>query len=299
MIRLVTISVVVALASTADAGPRKVLVLPLDGSAPAETRKKLSVSFQKMARLLDGEVDPGNATLGDTAAAINCDPVKLKCVENVRATLGVDELVYGTADESNGTITVVAKRYRKGKKPREITVNVAPNDPPNKVEAELLPAFGSEPLPDDPQGDALKDPNGATGTTGTITEIVTAPDPVKEETQTDRPAVNNRERNIAIGVTAGGGVLLALGLALWAQTSSLQDDIDDHPRNTPEDFANLTELEDKASARGWAGNIFIIAGLAVAGYGGYRLYKHYKSEPVTVTPTPVEGGAAVTLRGVW
>lgn len=299
--RLVAVLLVLALATPVAAAPRKVLVLPLDGNAPAETRKKLSASFQKMARVLDGEVEPGNTSLGDTATAIGCDPVKPACVENVRATLGVDELVYGTADEDAGTITVVAKRYRKGKPLRELTVSQAATEPPNKIEPQLLPVFGNEPLPDG--GTTPPDPNVTIIDPNANPDPTLTPDPLQPQpgqVEGGEPkAGSNRERNLWIGVTAGGGLVLALGLAMWAQAGSLQDDIDNAQTADDGDFSELQDLEDKASSRGWAGNILVVAGLAIAGYSGYRLWKATRQKEVVVTPAPVEGGAAVFLRGRW
>ena len=296
--RIVALLLVLGLVTPVAAAPRKVLVLPLDGTAPIETRKKLSASFQKMARVLDGEVQPGNTSLNDTATAIGCDPAKPACVENVRATLGVDELVYGTADEADGTITVVAKRYRKGKPVRHLTVTQPSSEPPNKIEPELLPVFGNDSLPTDATttdpNHPVTDPNNPSNTTNPNNPNTTT-DPLQQPQQPAEGGSSNRERNIWIGVTAGGGVLVALGIALWAQAGNLQDDIDNASTNTNADFVRLNELEDKASSRAWAGNVFMVAGLAVAGYGGYRLWRYYRTKNVAVTPTPVEGGAAVTL----
>ncbi|MDQ3340440.1 MAG: hypothetical protein M4D80_35225 [Myxococcota bacterium] len=293
MIRpIVALLLVIGLVTPVAAAPRKVLVLPLDGNAPAETRKKLSASFQKMARVLDGDVQAGNTSLGDTATAIGCDPQKPSCVENVRATLGVDELVYGTADEADGTITIVAKRYRKSKPVRELAVTQPSTEPPNKIEPQLLPVFGEEPLPTDGTTTTVTEPNTTVTDPNATTTTVT--DPNQQPTDTIVTPSSNRERNIWIGVTAGGGVLLALGFTLWLSASSLQDDIDNADTSDNGDIDRLKELEDKASSRGWAGNIFVVAGLAVAGYGGYRLWKLSRSKAV-VTPTPTEGGAAVTL----
>ena len=291
--RLVALLVVVCMIAPAAAAPRKVLVLPLDGTAPADTRKKLSASFQKMARVLDGDVQAGLTSLGDTATALGCDAKTPACIENVRATLGVDELVYGTADETDGTITVVAKRYRKGKPVREMTVGIASSDPPTKIEPALLPVFGEEPLPTDPN--TTTNPNTQTDP---VVPDPNAKPPGGEPVGPEQPTGSNTERNIWIGVTSGGGLLFLVGLGLWASKRSIQDDIDKAPTSTTADFERLRDLEDKASSRGWAGNIFVLAGLAVAGYGGYRLWKHLKTRNVTVTPTPVEGGAAVTFTFV-
>lgn len=298
--RLLAVLVILGLvAGPAVAGPRQVLVLPLDGNAPKATRTKLSASLQRMARVLDGEVQAGEATFVDTATAIGCDPTKPACAENVRATLGVDELVYGTADVDDGEVTLVVTRYAKGKERREQTMRIGTNEPASKVEVELLPVFSSEPMPDQapdsgPVPDGAPDPNATTGPDGAPPPPGGdgAPGPVDTG-----PTESRREHNIAIAITAGGGVLFALGLALWSQAGNLQDDIDGHPTNTLADFQALDELEGKASARAWAGNLFVLAGLAVAGYGGWRLYQdHEAHQTVTVTPTPVAGGAGVTLR---
>ena len=281
--------IVLLLATPAFAGKRKVLVLPLDGNAPADTRVKLSASFQKMARVLDGDVQAGNTSLGDTAAAIGCDPATPKCVENVRATLGVDELVYGTADEKDGTIVVVAKRYTKGKPPRELTVTQPSAEPPNKIEPQLLPVFGNDALP----GSGTPDPNTNTNTNTPDPNANPNPEPQQPE------GPSKRGRNIWIGVTAGGGLLVVLGLALWQQAGDLQDDIDNA---NPADQRALDALEDtesKATKRAWTGNVFVVLGLGVAAYGGYRLWKWAPDKELTVTPTPIEGGAAVTLGGRW
>lgn len=288
--RIIAIALLLFVTSPALAGKRKVLVLPLGGNAPAETRTKLSASFQKMARVLDGEVQAGNTSLADTATALGCDPAKSACLENVRTTLGVDELVYGTADEDGGTIVVVAKRYEKGKEPRELTVTQPVSEPPSKIEAQLLPVFGNDPLP------APGEPAPPT-----VEETPTEPTaPVQEPPPvTEVPDGNKRDRNIAIGVTAGGGVVFLLGLALWQQAGDLQDDIDKAMPTDQDDIDDLKSKEDKASSRAWAGNICVVLGLGVAGYGAYRLWKWSKSSSVTVTPAATEGGAAVFVGGRW
>jgi hypothetical protein len=284
----IALLLVLVTATPVVAAPRKVLVLPLDGTAPVETRKKLSASFARLARVLDGEVQAGNTSLGDTAVAIGCDPAKPACIENVRATLGVDELVYGNADEDEGTITVIAKRYRKGKPLRELTVSQPSTESPTKIEPQLLPVFGNDPMPaNEPPVQAEPAPP--------VPVVETPPQPQ----QVDAPAPSsNRERNLWIGVTAGGGLLTALGLALWAQAGSLQDDIDNADAESNNDITELRALEDKASSRAWAGNIFVVAGLAVGGYGIYRLFTLPESS-VTLTPVATDGGAAVLVGARW
>ena len=56
-----------AMATTAAAAPRKVLVLPVDGNADAATRSRLTTQIARLARGLDGEVSTAEATFADTA----------------------------------------------------------------------------------------------------------------------------------------------------------------------------------------------------------------------------------------
>ncbi len=85
------------LSSTASAAPRKVLVLKLDGNADPAERERLQAEVARLAHEGDVVVTMGNTTLGETASAVGCDPATPACLETVRQTLGVDELVYGTA----------------------------------------------------------------------------------------------------------------------------------------------------------------------------------------------------------
>lgn len=286
--RILALLLVCVTAMPVAAAPRKVLVLPLDGTAPEATRKKLSASFQRLARVIDGDVEPGNTSLGDTALAIGCDPAKPACVENVRATLGVDELVYGNADEDAGTITVVAKRYRKGKPLRELTVSQASTEPPAKIEPQLLPVFGNDPLPTSAPAEAPP-----------VEPVPPVETPQPQPVDTPAPApTSKRARNVWIGVTAGGGLLAVIGFALWAQASSLQNDIDEADTSSNNDIDALRDLEDKASNRAWTGNFFVLAGLAVSGYGIYRLVT-LPGSSVTITPAATDGGAAVFVGARW
>jgi len=60
---------------------------------------------QKLARKTAGNVANGDTTFAETAAAVGCDPAAADCAETVRTTLGVDELVWGTATWTNARPT--------------------------------------------------------------------------------------------------------------------------------------------------------------------------------------------------
>jgi hypothetical protein len=272
-----------ALTTSAVAGPGKVLVLPLDGDADPATRAKYSASVQRLARTLEGQVTPGDATFTDTATAIGCDPKTPKCAEDVRATLGVDHLVYGTVTKEDGKLVLVVRRVSKGKQHREVTATVEASDSPSRAEPELLPLFQES--ADQPADGAPPPPEQP-------------PPPPETPPETPRTPIR-REKVLAYTAIGGGATLLLISFALWSSASGLQDDIDAHPVSDVDDFASLVELEDTARTRAWTGNALFLAGLAVGGLGGWLLYREYKTQHTVVAPAPVPGGAALMVGGVF
>ena len=289
MKRAIALLCLLALELSAFGAPRRVLVLPLDGNADAATRAKLTTSVQRLARVIDGTVQPGDTTFAETAAAVGCDPAVPACADDVRTTLGVDELVYGTASVEAGKITLVVRRKAKGAAPREVTTSIATTDPAGKVEPALLPLFSASsttttdpPVTDPP---VTKPP---------VTDPPVKP-PVTEPPKRARPPASSSKK-YGIAAAAGGGVLFLFGLASWASAGSVNDAIKSHETEDRQDFDELEELESTARTRAWAGNLLVLGGLALGGYGGWLLWRDRKAQ-LTVTPAPVEGGgAAVMLR---
>lgn len=286
MTRACAVLVLLAMTAQVAAGPRTVLVLPIDGTADATTRTKLTTSIQKLARVIDGQVQSGDATFAETAAAVGCDPGAPACAETVRATLGVDEVVYGTATMQGNQVTVVVKRKVKDRAPKELSATFTATTPA-QAEPTLLPLFSN----------AIEDPEPVTEP-----DPVLAPDPQPEPiivtpAPPPEPLRTPRTRKFAFGIGAivGGSALFLSGLALWSAKSGIQDDIDRAPTETVADFRNLQALEDRASSRAWLGNACVLAGLALGGYGAYLLYQDRRERRVLITPAPIPGGAAVML----
>jgi len=280
---LSAILVLCALAGEAIAGPGRVLVLPLDGDADAATRTKFSASVQRLARLLGGKIAAGDATFTDTATAIGCDPKAPACAEDVRATLGVDELVYGTVTKQSGQLVLVVRRTAKGKPRREVSATLQASDSPERIEPAILPLFHDEKRgqAEGPAGGpAIKDPPDKG-----------APVP----TPTNPPTPLRRDRTLGIAAVVGGGTILLISLALWSSASGLQSDISDHSVQNFADFQNLREIEDTASARAWTGNAMFVAGLAVGGLGGWLLYRDRKAQRAIIAPAPIANGAGITI----
>jgi hypothetical protein len=190
-----------------------------------------------------------------------------------------------------GQVTVVVRRKLKGAPVREVTTTMGEKDAPEKLEPRLLPLFGTGTPPTDV---ALVPPDPPPDR---VVPDPAPPDPVDPVPDLDAPMpevpkAHRRDRNLGIAASAGGGVLLLIGFALWSSKSSVQGDIDTHA--TVEDLQDLRALEDKAATRANVGNLMVLGGLALGGVGGWLLWRDHKAQLV-VTPTVTDHGAAMTL----
>jgi hypothetical protein len=258
-----------AFPAVAAADPHRVIVLPLDGNADPAVRTKLSASVDKLAHKIDGTVTTGDTTFAETAAAVGCDASAPACADTVMTTLSVDEIVYGTATTTNGQTTVVVRRATKGSPPQEATVTT---DAPDQLETGVGSLF---PVKEEPRP----------------TPPTTTPPPP------DQPWSNDKKIGVA-SIAAASAVVL-IGVLLWNSASDLQTQIDHHPTDSAADFQDLTDLESSASTRAGIGNFAMLFGVAGLGVGAYFLYRDYRAASVTVTPTPVDHGAGVTIGVRW
>jgi hypothetical protein len=265
----------------AEAAPRKVLVLPIDGSVEPGVRARLNANVQKLANNIDGKVTIGDTTFDETAAALGCVAETQECAESVRATLGVDELVFGRATTTGAQTTLVVRRVRSKTAWREgqatFSIDAAPEKSDNTVDTELSPLFDVEPPP----------------------PMIEAP-PIEETpppaATVDEPSRPGRTRGILLAT--GGGVATILGIVLWANVSSTQDEIDAATPEDEGDFRALEEKEDKAQRNAIIGDVLVVAGVAVAAWGAWTIYKSSESS-VTVTPTATPTSAGVSIGGRW
>ncbi len=134
------VAVVVALTAPAAAS-HKILVLPVEGAIDAATRNRLTADIVRQARSLDGQVASGSATFADTALAVGCDPRAAGCSDEVMATLGVDELVWGAASRDRGQIRLVVRRAARGAAVREVSMTFASGDAGDRIAAGIAPLF--------------------------------------------------------------------------------------------------------------------------------------------------------------
>jgi len=272
------LALLIVWSAIASAAPRKVLVLPVDGDAAPAQRVQLSTVVLEVAKADGGDVALGTTTFAETAVAAGCDPHEASCADTVLVTLGVDEIVFGTATTSDGKTTLVASRVAKGQPRKDQTIAIAAGEPADAAAPQLRVLYGSAPPPPPAEGSAAS-----------------APVPVA-------PAGDSffatRERKLGFGFAAAGGLVLLIGLALWSSESSVQSQIDNASTNTPAQIQALLALEDKANGYAWEGNVLVVLGLAAGGIGGYYLWQDHQLR-ATVTPVAHDTGAAVVIGGRW
>jgi hypothetical protein len=286
---IVALTTVVALVTSVMAQPRKILVLPLDGNAPAAQRMKLNREVARLAHAL-GNVTVGDTTFNETAAAVGCSPTADGCAETVRTTLAVDELVYGTATTAGGSTTITVRRAIGSGEPRSQVTIIGQTDDGAQVTASLQPLFAGS------NGDKpIGEPDGGDTVVGRDPPIEPQPEGPR------RTFFDTKERKLGVALGASGVIALVIGFSLWAGSSSLQDRIDTHPTMTRAQIDDLRALEDRAADKALQGNLFVLVGLAAGGIGGYLLYKDRQSRNATVAPAPAEQGTGMTLvlRGSW
>ncbi len=280
-VRLLSLALVLQLAAPAAADPRKILVLPVEGTVDAPTRAKLTAQVVRLARALDGRITTGEATFADTALAGGCEPRAASCRDEVLATLAVDELVWATATKDGPQTRLVVRRQVQGAPPRELGTTISATDPAERVDTALTPLF-EPPLASPPT--VIAPPHAP--------PVALAPPATAPLAAT----TTHRDRGTGLVILVSGGVALGLGLALWGSYASLQSSIDDHPTRTRDDFDDLRDLEDRASTRALAGDLLVIAGLVTAGIGAYYLVRQdRRRRGVSLAPAPIAHGAGLTL----
>jgi hypothetical protein len=317
--------VLLALASSANAAPKAIMVLKAEGTADASTRASLDASVHKLAKNLDGKVEMGDITLTDAAAMVGCNPAEAACKDDVLSTLGVDEIVATTATSVPTGTNVTVRRLAKGSAPRAAQSSLAAGKPSDaKLAQEIGPLFGIAAMT--PVGEKTTTTTTTTTTPQTTTGAPPPTNPAYEDpgTQTaqlDQSPIDNsvsaapngqvtptpqdqprsyRWQKIGMGV---GGTFVVLSFLMWSKASDTQEQIDAQPANTPADFAKLQQLEDDADGYAGGGNLFFITGLvvgSVSAYSYWRGHRRAKAQTARITPmlTPNSAGIAVTFGGV-
>jgi hypothetical protein len=315
----------VAIAHIAGADPKHVLVLRSEGNADAGARAKIDAQVLKLARNIEGNVEPGDITYSDASAAVGCAATDRTCKDEVLATMGVDELVVTTVGAgAGGELKVTVRRYAKHAPPREALTTI-PSGPSadTKLSTDIGPLFGvvigpapQPPAPptmeatgnaaDTPHIDATATPADAKPAdvppvatpaavrTAEADALTAAPDSRIEDRAVDH------DRRPVYGLAAGGGLML-IGVILWIEAHSTQDDINNVPTpKTSMDFRNLTDLESRGDTFALLGNVSFFGGVAVAAVSGYFYWRvQHGARHAGVVPAVFDHGAGFAFGGAW
>ena len=152
---IVIASLFVASVASAE---RHLLVLKADGNANADTKAKVDAQVVKLAKTLDGNIEAGEITFTDAAAAVGCSGNEAQCRDDVLSTMGVDEVVsISVTSMPSGDTRVLVHRIPKGSPIKDATSTIpAGQSIETKIAADVGPLFGAK---------AAKPPTAPTGAT--------------------------------------------------------------------------------------------------------------------------------------
>jgi len=134
------------LTASVAAAERHVLVLKADGNANADTKAKVDAQVVKLAKTLDGNVEAGEITFTDAAAAVGCSGNEAQCRDDVLSTMGVDEVVsISVSSMPSGDLRILVHRIPKGSPIRDAQTTVpAGQSMDTKLATDVGPLFGAK-----------------------------------------------------------------------------------------------------------------------------------------------------------
>jgi len=303
---------ILATAHVAAADAHHIMVLRAEGNADAATKTKVDTQVLKIAKNLDGQVEAGDISFADAAAATGCSPTEAACKDEVLATMGVDEVVVTTVNTVPGGVEVKVKRLAKGQAPRESATLIPASQPPDaKMNADVGPMFGLKAAPAPvPAPEPKKEPAPPPAETHTPPPVTTAQAPAPAgDTVTASPngqlvpppegeAPSGNHRLQVAGLVTGG-VLVGIGVIFWSSAQNQQDAIDMANPKSPKDFQNLTDMESTGDTYATLGNICFIGGVALAAVSGYFLWRdrHHSgaAQHARIVPTVYPGGGGIAI----
>lgn len=293
----------------AAAEPRKVLVLQSEGRADAGLRAKIDAAVTRLAATAQLQAAAGELTFTDAATAVGCRPDAPSCKDEVIGMLSVDEIVLTTVTPKPGGVEIAVQRIARGGARRDATMLLATGAPPDRLDA-IAPLFreprdatrGAASAPVPPPPTPAIAPAPAEPGIPAPTAIAPAPPAVPETAPAgsvllvDPPGPH--DRGLELAGMIGGGSLLTLGLVLWGAASDTQGDINKAPTRTPQDLANLRDLESRGDVYAAAGNVLVATGVVLGGIATYLYIRDRRApgaQTARLVPTVLDHGAGLVL----
>jgi hypothetical protein len=325
MKRLLALAVLLA-ARAAAADPGHVLVLHAGGDGDAAAHKAIDAHVLALAKHLPGNIEAGQISFTDAATAVGCTPGEGSCDQDVVSTMGVDEIVATKiAGGPGGSLVITVRRIPKSGPAREATATVPPGQSPDPaLDASVGPLFGmtapaatapTEPAQPPPPAETPPPTPAPTPPPSTAQPTVppptTAPPP-RTAQATNEPndvtaAPNGQlaetpgptnHRHLELTGMVGGGALVLVGMVMWGQANSTQDQINSAPTQTAADLQHLQSLESQGDAYATFGNVTFVAGLGLAAVSTYyyiRDGRRHAADHVAIAPALFDHGAGLTL----
>jgi hypothetical protein len=271
-----------AWASPAAADGRT-MVMPLEGELGGVLNQAPAAFAAELAAAAGSDGVPASiaqASISDTAMLVGCDPESPDCLDQVAATLDVDELIFGDVSpgEERGTVVVSVIVYRRGRRPEQRTFVV-----PARTVEQASSTLGTE-FRAYRGGDGAGAPGGPE-VSGSRTRFSFA-----------------KVQRLPKLLTIGGGALIGVGVVLHFGARSKQREVDEAPTGTVEQLEALEDLERSGQRLSRAGNAMLILGAAAATVGialavrqGVVRVDESPAGAVTLAPMPVAGGFGVAL----
>lgn len=132
-----------------------------------------------------------------------------------------------------------------------------------------------------------------------LPELATQPTTIRETVIVDEPSIVTPRRKVAIGVAAGGVVVLGVGALLGFQAQTMRDDAEQTcPADscTPDEATEANDLNDRAQTRALGANVAFgvgaaaVATAAVLWYLGAPDGGEPEDDEVSITPSFQLGG---------
>jgi hypothetical protein len=280
----------ILLATTSASAGRAITVFPLSaGKLPAALAKAPQKMTDALAKLVNAEV--ANVPIEDAAGLLDCDPEATACLETVSKSVKAKRIVFGSiSTDEDGGVKVTVTRFDPGPDRQQRTftlVSTTADGMAEELARVAAPLFGKPKVDvDEPQ--PVEDPK----------DPIDSPDPVEDPPKKDAP--HGSITPATWGILGGGGVVGGLGVLFLVQASGIADDVRSAKRDTPDDFARLTALEDKGSTRQKLGIALTAVGGVALVYGIYRAVSDRKApaseaSAMRISPVPLEDGAALVF----